>query len=45
MTVLVNKRADDGVLVFIQDGTQIGTAFRPAHLFFHINKEALNLIV
>ena len=45
MAVLVNKRADDGILVFIQDRKQIGTAFRPVHLFFYIDKEALDLIV
>ena len=45
MAVLVNEGADDGILIFIQDRTEIGTAFRPAHLFFHIDKEALNLIV
>ena len=31
MTVLVNEGADDGILIFIQDRTEIGTAFRPAH--------------
>src|SRR5699024_8546424 len=45
MAVLVNEGADDGILIFIQDRTAIGAAFRPAHLFFHIDKEALNLIV
>ena len=45
MTVLVNEGADDGILIFIQDRTEIGTAFRPAHLFFHIDKEAFDLIV
>ena len=45
VAVLVNEGTDDGILVFIQDGTQIGTAFRPAHLFFHIDEEALDLIV
>ena len=45
MAVLVNEGTDDGILIFIQDGAQIGTAFRPAHLFFHIDKEALDLIV
>ena len=45
MPVLVNQRTDDGILVFIQYGTQIRTAFGSANLFIHINEETLNLVI
>ena len=45
MSVFVNERADNCVFIFIQNRTQIGAAFRPAYLFFNIDKKALDLIV